>query len=79
MKGRTFDIQGRLLGFPYDWRRPTLRKFADRLWNPGGPPLSPKAFGWGYTANLASKGFWFLAAIVILGTLHPVLFSGLHG
>ncbi len=69
MKGRRFDIQGRLLRLPYDWRRPTLSKFTDRLWNPGGPPLSPKAFGWGYTANLASKGFWFIVAGLTGGAL----------
>jgi hypothetical protein len=58
------DIQGRVLGvLPYDLRRPTLAKVAARLYQPGGPMLVPKAFGAGWTLNLAHSGSrWLLAA-----------------
>lgn len=62
----THDIQGRFLGMPYDWRRPTARKLRSRLWNPGGPLFSPKVFGWGYTLNLAHPGSWALLLAVVL-------------
>jgi hypothetical protein len=39
---------------PYDWRRPTLQRVRDEVWNPAGRRLLvPKAFGWGYGLNLA--------------------------
>lgn len=44
---------GRYLGLPYDFRRPTLARFRERLWNPDDRRLlTPKAFGWGYDLNL---------------------------
>lgn len=52
---RSQDIGGRFLGIPYDWRWPTLRKIKGRIWNPGGPMLPPKVFGWGWTLNLANR------------------------
>ena len=62
-----FEIQGRWLGIPYDWRLPTLKKIGGRLWNPGGPMLSPKSFGWGWTVNLAHAGSWaFFAGLFLL-------------
>lgn len=45
--------QGRALGIPFDWRRPTTRRVAARFWNASDRRLlTPKAFGWGYTLNL---------------------------
>lgn len=45
--------RGRFLGLPYDWRRPTLRRIRDEVWNPRERRiLVPKAFGWGYGLNL---------------------------
>lgn len=64
-----FDVQGRFLGMPYDWRRPGLGKLLARIWNPGGPLLSPKVFGWGYTLNLAHPGSWLLLGAVLLAVL----------
>jgi hypothetical protein len=66
---RTFDVQGRFLGMPYDWRLPGLGKLLARIWNPGGPLLSPKAYGWGYTLNLAHPGSWLLLGAVLLAVL----------
>ena len=64
-----FDTEGRFWGLPYDWRWPTLGKLLSRIWNPGGPMLSPKGFGWGYTLNLAHPGSWLLLGVVVLGVL----------
>ncbi len=44
--------EGSFLHIPYDWRRPTLQRIKDRLWNPADPRiLVPKVFGWGWTVN----------------------------
>jgi len=70
MNGRAHDIQGRFLGIPYDWRRPTLGRLASRLYNPGGGMLSPKWFGWGFTLNLAHRGSrWLLLSVALLALL----------
>jgi hypothetical protein len=67
MTHKNFNIQGRLLGMPYDWRKPTLNKALRRWWNPGGPMLSPKVIGWGWTLNLAHRGSWtMLAAVTVV-------------
>lgn len=73
---RTADIQGRLLGIPYDWRRPTWAKLKARVWNPGGPLLSPKVFGWGWTINLAHRHTKVLFGVVIGIALAAVIFGG---
>lgn len=57
---RTHDIGGRFLGIPYDWRWPTARRIAARLWHPGGPVFVPKVFGWGWTLNFANPRTWAL-------------------
>ncbi|MDQ3850920.1 MAG: DUF5808 domain-containing protein [Actinomycetota bacterium] len=47
--------RGRILGIPYDWRRPTITRLRKTLWNPQEPRIVvPKAFGWGYDVNLAA-------------------------
>ncbi|WP_330183740.1 hypothetical protein OHB26_09000 [Nocardia sp. NBC_01503] len=47
------DPQGKFLGVPYDWRRPTWDRVKSRWWNPDEPKfLTPKSFGWGYDFNL---------------------------
>ena len=47
---------GRVLGFvPYDFRFPTLDRFAERIWNPADPRIiTEHPFGVGWTVNLAS-------------------------
>ncbi len=44
--------QGEYLHIPYDWRRPTLARIKNRLWNSADPRVFvPKAFGCGWTVN----------------------------
>jgi hypothetical protein len=45
---------GKILGVPYDLRRPTVARFKERWWNPDEPRLFvPKVFGLGWDVNLA--------------------------
>jgi hypothetical protein len=46
---------GRFLGLPYDWRRPSMRRLRQEVWNPDEPRLLvPKSHGWGYGLNFAA-------------------------
>jgi hypothetical protein len=46
-------VQGRFLGLPYDWRRPTGARLRARTWNHDDLRiLTPKAYGWGLGVNL---------------------------
>ena len=46
--------QGKLLGMPFDWRKPTVARFKSRVWDPENPKLFvPKVYGWGYSVNFA--------------------------
>lgn len=46
--------QGKFLGVPFDWRRPTVARFKSRVWDPKNPKLIvPRVYGWGYTINFA--------------------------
>ncbi|MGH7195256.1 MAG: DUF5808 domain-containing protein [Candidatus Saccharimonadales bacterium] len=47
----TGNKQGKFLGIPYDWRRPTLARFKSRLWNRQAAFITPRAVGWGYDLN----------------------------
>ncbi|MEU1788165.1 DUF5808 domain-containing protein [Streptomyces sparsogenes] len=45
---------GRVLGLPYDFRRPTPEKTAREFWDPDSDAFfTPHAFGVGYGVNLA--------------------------
>jgi Family of unknown function (DUF5808) len=45
---------GTFLGVPYDWRRPTVARYKQRMWNPDERRLIvPRAFGWGWDINVA--------------------------
>ena len=75
-KTNTQDTQGQALGLPYDFRKPSWEKAKARLWNPGGPMMPPKVWGWGWTLNLAHRGSWIILAataatvtIALLSTL----------
>jgi hypothetical protein len=47
------DPQGRVLGVPYDLRRPTVARLKSRWWNKNDPRLlTPKTFGAGWDINL---------------------------
>ena len=44
---------GTFLRTPYDFRRPTLARFKQRVWNREDDRiLTPKDFGWGWTLNM---------------------------
>lgn len=44
---------GKFLGIPYDWRRPSWKRFKERNWNPNDHNvITPKDYGWGWTINL---------------------------
>ena len=46
---------GTFLGMPYDWRRPSLRRIRDEVFNRDEPKfIVPKSYGWGYGINLAA-------------------------
>jgi uncharacterized membrane protein len=48
------EPQGRFLGIPYDWRRPTLARAKSRWWNDDDPRIvTPRAFGAGWAINYA--------------------------
>jgi len=42
---------GQFAGIPYDWRKPTKKRFKSRVWNPDAPVINPRWFGWGYDLN----------------------------
>ena len=48
------DWHGEVFGVvPYDFRRPTIGRIKERLWNPDDPRLfTPHVFGVGWTLNL---------------------------
>ncbi len=47
------EPQGRFVGLPYDFRRPTAARARARFWNPNDRRiLTPKTFGWGLDLNL---------------------------
>jgi hypothetical protein len=47
------DPQGRFVGIPYDFRKPTVSRVKSRLWNRDDSRLfTPKSFGWGYDLNM---------------------------
>lgn len=51
------DPEGKFLGLPYDFSKPTMARAKSRLWNPQDPRVfTPKSFGWGYDLN-----FYWLA------------------
>jgi len=63
------DIQGRFLGIPFDFRRPTVAKVASRILNPRAGMISPKVWGLGWTLNLAHRGSWLLLGAAGLSAL----------
>ncbi len=46
---------GKIVGIPYDFRRPTPGRVKERIWNPGDPRIfTPRVFGIGWAVNLPS-------------------------
>jgi len=69
------EVQGRLVGIPYDFRWPTLPRIASRVLNPRAGMISPKVFGLGWTLNLAHPGSWaLLGSTLLLGLLLGYMF-----
>ena len=45
-------LTGTLGDVPYDFRKPTKERFESRVWNPKGPFIARRWFGWGYDFNM---------------------------
>ena len=43
---------GKILGIPYDFRRPTLSRLRKEWWDPSGPIFTPHSFGIGWSVNV---------------------------
>lgn len=68
------EKQGRILGIPYDFRRPTYRRMKERMWNPEDERIvTPRTSGVGWTVNLYQlkkrypAAFYLLAAAFVGG------------
>jgi hypothetical protein len=55
---------GELLGIPYNFERPSLKRLLSSYWQPGEDMLVKKPFGIGYTLNLANWRSWIVLAVV---------------
>ncbi len=54
---------GELLGIPYNFEKPSLRRLLSSYWQPGEDMLVKKPFGIGYTLNLANWRSWVVLAV----------------
>lgn len=54
---------GEILGMPYNFERPSLRRLVSAYWQPGKGMLVEKPFGIGYTLNLANWRSWIVVGI----------------
>ena len=49
------EPQGRFLGMPYNWRRPTADDLGKGVWDRDDDRiLTPRNFGWGYGINFSA-------------------------
>lgn len=55
---------GEILGIPYNFERPSLKRMLQSYWQPGDKMLVEKPFGIGYTLNLANWRSWIVLAVV---------------
>jgi hypothetical protein len=55
---------GEILGVPYNFDRPNMRRMLSSYWQPGEGMLVEKPFGIGYTLNLANWRSWIVLAVV---------------
>lgn len=47
--------QGRFLGIPYNWDRPSRADAREGIWDPEDRRIfAPKTYGWGYGLNFAA-------------------------
>ena len=54
---------GELLGIPYNFEKPSLKRLLSSYWQPGEGMLVNKPFGVGYTLNLATWRSWIVIAV----------------
>ena len=54
---------GEILGVPYNFDKPSIRKLVSSYWKPGEGMLVEKPFGIGYTVNLANWRSWIVLAV----------------
>jgi len=54
---------GELLGVPYNFERPSVRRLLSAYWQPGEGMLVEKPFGIGYTLNLANWRSWIVLGL----------------
>lgn len=73
MRRREFDIQGRIVGIPYDFRLPTWSKIANRLYAPGGAMVVPKVFGCGWTLNMGHRGSQLILAATVVASVVAIV------
>ncbi|WP_332897251.1 MULTISPECIES: DUF5808 domain-containing protein [unclassified Haladaptatus] len=55
---------GEILGIPYNFERPSVKRMLQSYWQPGEEMLVEKPFGIGYTLNLANWRSWIVLAVV---------------
>ncbi len=75
MKRERYDIQGRFLGMPYDFRVPTVAKALRRMYASGGPMFVPRVFGLGWTLNFANPYARLITAALLGLALAVVIFA----
>jgi Family of unknown function (DUF5808) len=73
MRRREYDIQGRIVGIPYDFRLPTWSKVANRLYAPGGAMVVPKVFGCGWTLNMGHRGSQLILAATVVASVVAIV------
>jgi len=54
---------GKLLGIPYNFEQPGIRRMLSTYWQPGEGMLVEKPFGIGFTLNLANWRSWVVIAV----------------
>lgn len=55
LRGMARKPQGRFLGMPYNWTRPSRLEAGKGVWDPDDRRIvTPKNYGWGYTVNFAA-------------------------
>jgi hypothetical protein len=69
------EKHGKILGVPYDFRRPTLARIRERMWNPDDPHIfTPRVFGAGWDINFATLKERNKAGFAIAVTLTAIIY-----
>jgi hypothetical protein len=59
---------GEILGVPYNFERPSIKRLLSSYWRPGEGMLVEKPFGIGYTLNMANWRSWLV--LIVAGALY---------